>query len=88
MSETPEQKRERFGRIFPARVQKTVDQFRLLTNCSSSNYEWSQDVVQRTWLEMGKHFTQAAAAFGLDLVITVDGTNVLDIDTSKPRRKR
>lgn len=88
MPETTASKRDRFGRMFPNRVDKARDQFRLLTNCSNtSNYDWNADLVKRAWLELGKEFAQAAAAFDLDLVITVNGTNVQDVDTSKPLGK-
>ena len=85
MTETTATKRDRFGRMFPARAEKTRDQFRLLTNCSNpSSYDWSEDLVKRAWLELGKEFAEAAAAFDLELVITVNGTNVADVDTTCP----
>lgn len=85
MPQTTAEKRDRFARMFPPRVEKARDQFRLLTNCSNpSNYEWTPDLVQRAWLELGKEFAEAAAAFDLELVITVNGANAADIDTSKP----
>lgn len=84
MPQTSTEKRDRFARIFPNRVEKIVDQLRVLENCSSpSNYEWDEDVVKRTWIEIGKRFHLAAKCFGLDLEIRLNGVNVSDIDTSK-----
>lgn len=80
-----EAKRQRFSKLFPSRAGSVMNALRILTNCSDpSGYEWNDDVVKRTWIEMAKHFAMAAARFDLDLVIRVNGKNVLDVDTSKP----
>lgn len=89
MPQSSAEKRDRFARIFPARVATIADTLRKVENCSNpSNYEWTPDLVQRAWLELGSHYARAAAAFGLDLVVTVNGHNAADVDTSKPLDRR
>ena len=78
------EKRDRFARIFPPRVEKLVKSLEVLTNCSvKSSYDWTPDLVQRAWLEIAKALATAAKSFDLDLTITLDGVNIKNIDTSK-----
>ena len=85
MTQSTEEKRDRFKRMFPPRVEKLVDQFRLLENCTSkSNYEWDADLVKRSWIEIAKGLQNTAKAYDLDLEITLDGDEVQYLDTSEP----
>lgn len=78
------EKRDRFGRMFPARVEKLVKNLELLQNCSNkSSYDWTPDLVQRAWVEIAKTLQTGAKCFGLDLAITLNGKNIKDIDTTK-----
>ncbi len=78
------EKRDRFSRLFPARVEKLIKGLEVLENCSSkSNYEFDEDLVKRCWIEIGKQFSQAARAFDIDLHIQLDGKDLKDYDTSK-----
>ena len=78
------EKRDRFSRIFPARVDKLVKTLDLLCNCSSkSSYDWTPDLVQRAWIEIAKTLQTGAKSFGLNLIITLDGKNIREIDTKK-----
>ena len=78
------EKRNRFSRIFPPRVEKLVKSLDVLVNCSSkSSYDWTPDLVQRAWLEIAKKLSTAAYAFGLDLEIKLNGEDIRTIDTSK-----
>ena len=78
------EKRDRFARIFPPRVEKLVKSLDVLCNCSSkSSYDWTPDLVKRAWLEIAKALATAAKSFDLDLNITLDGVNIKEIDTSK-----
>ncbi len=71
--------------MFPPRAQKLVDQFRLLENCTSrSNYEWTEDTVKRAWIEIAKALQVTAAAYDLELEISLNGDEVQFIDTSHP----
>ena len=82
------EKRDRFARIFPPRVEKLVKSLEVLTNCSSkSSYDWTPDLVQRAWLEIAKTLSTAAKSFGLDLEIRLNGQDIRTIDTSKALRK-
>ena len=82
------EKRDRFARIFPARVEKLVKSLDVLTNCSSkSSYDWTPDLVKRAWLEIAKTLAVAAKSFDLDLVIELDGVDIRDINTKKKLKK-
>ena len=82
------EKRDRFARIFPARVEKLVKSLEVLTNCSSkSSYDWTPDLVKRAWLEIAKTLAVAAKSFDLDLVIELDGVDIRDINTKKKLKK-
>lgn len=79
------EKRDRFARLYPDRVQRLMKSLEVLTNCSNkSNYEFDDDLVRRTWIEIGKQFHHAAAEFDTDFVVLLNGQNVSDIDTSEP----
>ena len=85
MPQSSAEKRDRFARMFPPRVEKLIDQFRLLENCTSkSNYEWTEDTVNRAWIEIAKSLRQTAKAYGLELDVSLNGDEVQYIDTSKP----
>jgi hypothetical protein len=79
------EKRDRFARLYPDRVKKLIKALDVLTNCSNkSNYEFDEDLVRRTWIEIGKQFQLSAAEFDTDLTILLNGANVADIDTTEP----
>lgn len=79
------EKRDRFARLYPDRVQRLIKSLEVLTNCSNkSNYEFDEDLVRRTWIEIGKQFSLAAAEFDTDFVLHLNGQNIADIDTSEP----
>lgn len=85
MAQSSEEKRDRFARIFPPRVEKLVDTMRLLENCTSkSNYEWTEDTVKRSWIEIAKRLQETAAAYDLKLDISLNGDQVHYIDTTEP----
>ena len=79
------EKRDRFARLYPDRVKKLIKSLEVLTNCSNkSNYEFDEELVRRTWVEIGKHFLLAAAEFDTDFTVLLNGANVADIDTTEP----
>ena len=85
MPQSTTEKRERFSRIFPARVDKLIDTIRLIGNCTSkSNYSWNEDVVKRVWIEIAKHLKTAAKDYDLELTVMVNGDEVQYVDTSQP----
>ena len=79
------EKRDRFSRLYPARVQKLIKALEVVENCSNkSNYEFDEDLVTRTWIEIGKQFQYVGQAFEIDFQVTLDGKDLRDYDTSKP----
>ena len=85
MAQTSEEKRDRFKRMYPPRVEKLVDTMRLLENCTAkSNYEWDEDLVKRSWIEIAKRLQETAAAYDLKLDISLNGDQVHYIDTTDP----
>ena len=89
MSSETNDKKERFSRLFPKRVEALVKQLDILSNCSNkSSYEFDTDLVHRCWVEIAKHLQSSAKCFGLDMIITVNGKNVREISTeSKPKKR-
>ena len=82
------ERRDRFARIFPPRVEKLVKSLEVLTNCSNkSSYDWTPDLVKRAWIEIAKTLAVAAKSFDLDLVIELDGVDIRDINTKKKLKK-
>ena len=82
------EKRDRFARIFPPRVEKLVKSLEVLANCSSkSSYDWTPDLVKRAWLEIAKTLAITAKSFDLDLVIELNGVDIRDINTKKRLKK-
>lgn len=78
-------KRDRFSRLYPDRVKRLIKGLEVLENCSNkSNYEFDEDLVKRTWIEIGKQFEQVSRAFDVDFQVTLDGKELIDYDTSKP----
>ena len=74
---TPQEKKETFARVFPRRVEKLIDGLRVLGNCSNkSGYTWDQATVHDTWVQIGIIFCQAAASFGVEFKLLVDGEQV------------
>jgi len=65
-------RRERFARIFPARVDMLRDTLRKISNCSNrTNYEWNNDLVQNAWILIAEEFTDTAAQYGVDFRVEV-----------------
>ena len=81
-------------RLFPKRVETLISKLEILENCSNkSSYEWTEDLVQKCWIEIGKRLQTTAKSFGVDMIIHVNGKNVREIDTSvkkkrTPRKKK
>ena len=87
MSETSASRRDRFGRMFPPRVEKLIDQLRLLANCTNkSSYEWNQDLVHDAWLEIASHLKSTAKLYDIDFDVLVDGDQVEYADRKSKRK--
>ena len=80
-----ETKLQKFSRLYPKRVEALMNQLRLVSNLSSSGYEWKQDLVHDTWVQIGIHFCQVAKSFGVKFELIVDGD---EVQWAKPKSKR
>ena len=66
------EKRDRFARMFPARVDTLRDTLRKIINCSNkSGYDWDTDKVQNAFILIGEEFSAAARHFGIHFNIEV-----------------
>ena len=73
------EKRERFSRIFPARVDKIRDQLRVLGNCASkSSYEYDQSKVDLFFAYILQEFITLAKSFGVEVKAEVNSKDVLN----------
>ena len=82
------EKKQRFARIFPPRVEKLVKQLDVLANCSNKgSYEFDANLLKRCWIEIAKQLQTTAKCFGVEMIVMVDGKNVREIDTSKPKKR-
>jgi hypothetical protein len=71
------EKKERFARIFPARVDKIRDQLRVLGNCASkSSYEYDQSKVNLFFAYILQEMIVLAKSFGVKVTAKVDNTDV------------
>jgi hypothetical protein len=58
-------RRERFENVASKRVQKILDQIEILGNCSNrSNYEYTENDVQKMFAAIDTHLKLAKARFG------------------------
>lgn len=80
MAETQAQKRSRFARMFPPRIEKIVDQFRVIGNCSSkSNYDYDPEKVAKVWIHVLDAMVDAAEKFGLKLQFTINDKTLTEL---------
>ena len=85
MPQSIKEKKERFSRMFPNRVQTLIKTLQLLANCTNkSNYAWDDDLVKRAWIEIALELSDTCAQYDMDLNIELDGKNVALYDTSLP----
>ena len=74
------EKKQRFARMFPSRIEKLVDQFRVIGNCSSkSNYEFNKETVAKVWVHVLDAMVGAADGYGLKLAFTINGKTLEDL---------
>ena len=83
MPQSTTEKRSRFARVFPDRVERVVDQFRLISNCNSpANYEWTRDTVAKVWVHILEAMVQSAEGYGLKLSFTINGRTLSEVASS------
>ena len=67
-----QEKRARFARMFPARVDTLRDTLRKIANCSNKgNYDWDTDKVQEAWKLIADEFATAADKYGISFEVQV-----------------
>tara|TARA_R100000482_G_C5041181_1_gene108445 strand:- start:81 stop:311 length:231 start_codon:yes stop_codon:yes gene_type:complete len=67
-----QEKRARFARMFPARVDTLRDTLRKIANCSNKgNYDWDTQKVQEAWKLIAEEFTDTADKYGITFEIQV-----------------
>lgn len=83
MTQTIAEKKDRFSRIFPDRVEKIVKQFQLISNCAApSNYEYDRDTVAKVWVHLLDAMMNSADDYGLDIAFTVNGKTLSEVTKS------
>tara|TARA_Y100000033_G_C2670719_1_gene74194 strand:+ start:200 stop:430 length:231 start_codon:yes stop_codon:yes gene_type:complete len=67
-----QEKRARFARMFPARVDTLRDTLRKIANCSNKgNYDWDTQKVQEAWKLIAEEFTDTADKYGITFEVQV-----------------
>ena len=67
-----QEKRARFARMFPARVDTLRDTLRKISNCSNrGNYDWDPEKVQKAWELIAEEFADTAANYGISFKVQV-----------------
>lgn len=80
MPQSIAERKDRFSRIFPDRVEKIVDQFRLISQCSSpKSYEFNRDTVAKVWTHILDAMMQSADKYGLEIAFTVNGKSLSEV---------
>tara|TARA_R100000988_G_C3966046_1_gene148847 strand:- start:533 stop:787 length:255 start_codon:yes stop_codon:yes gene_type:complete len=73
-----QEKRARFARMFPARVDTLRDTLRKIANCSNKgNYEWDAEKVQKAWELIALEFADTADKYGISFEVHVTATTRL-----------
>ena len=79
MPQSTSEKRDRFARMFPDRVEKAVKQFKLISNCSSkSHYDYDRDTVAKVWVHLLGAMMESADDYGLDIDFSINGKTLGD----------
>jgi|TARA_B100000035_G_C20976394_1_gene543347 hypothetical protein len=67
-----QEKRARFARIFPARVDTLRDTLRKIANCSNKGaYDWDAEKVQEAWKLIAEEFADTAGKYGISFEVKV-----------------
>ena len=83
MPQSLPEKRQRFARMFPPRVEKLIDQFRVIGNCSSkSNYDYNPELVAKVWVHILDAMAGAAELYGLKIDFQINGKTLEDVRES------
>ena len=73
MPQPLKERKDRFARMFPPRVEKAIKQFQLISNCSNpSDYAYKDTTVAKVWVHLLLAMKAAAKEFGLDVEFTIN----------------
>ena len=76
-TQAPSEKRQRFARIAPSRVDKIRDMLRVLGNCSNkANYSYDQPKVRLLFGLLMREFITTARCFDVHITAQVDDIDV------------
>ena len=98
MPQSTTEKRQRFARMFPDRVEKIVHQFKLISNCSTkSQYDYNRDTVAKVWVHLLDAMMNSADDYGLDIEFKINGKTLSEVasdgaieslfESTQPRKK-
>lgn len=74
MPQSIEEKSARFSRMFPPRIEKLIDQFRVIGNCANpSNYHFNRETVVKVWVHVLKAVSSSAREYGIQVDYTING---------------
>jgi len=62
-----QERRARFNRLFPARVEKLRQSLRVLENCSKSHCLRNKQLTDRAWYLIAKEFQYVAKSFDVNV---------------------
>lgn len=80
MAQSQQEKRQRFARMFPPRIEKLVDQFRVIGNCSNkSNYDYNAETVAKVWIHIIDSMCEAGEKYGLNFQFTINGKSLSEL---------
>ena len=80
MPQSTKEKADRFSRMFPPRVEKLIDQFRVIGNCSNpSNYHFDREAVTKVWVHILRAVANSAKEYGLNVQFTIQGKTLDDL---------
>ncbi len=83
---TDQDKKSNFARLFPPAIEKLLDRLRVVKQKSAKgNYDWDQNLVHDTFVQVARVFAQTADAFGVKFEVLVDG---VEVDYAEPKSKR
>lgn len=80
MAQTTAEKKSRFARVAVPRVEKVVDQFRMLGNCSvPSQYEWDKALWKKVFVHVLIAAQECAEKFDLKVTFTINEIDSRDL---------
>ena len=70
------EKKALFNKLFPERVEKLIDKLRVLEHCSKPHMERNQELTEKVWIELAKHFKRVAHKFGVKFKVQLNNTEI------------